>query len=121
MQVIVNVGMGLTALAGFIAATVFIAKFTGSVAGAIRKFVHLRDDLLGQEERPGVPARPSLLEQVAQLAEAVAQLTDAVANIQAEVNFNHGSSVKDHVVLLREELSDLRGELVKIQESEDKK
>jgi hypothetical protein len=53
-----------------------------------RKIQHGIDDLFGEEERPGVPARPGVVAQVAGLKETV-------QTILAEVQPNHGGSIKD--------------------------
>lgn len=68
----------------------------------LRKVGHLADDLVGEPERPGVPARPGVMERMA-------SLEDKVEAVRHEVEYNHGSSLKDKVREVGEVVDALRG------------
>lgn len=53
-----------------------------------RKVVHIVDDITGEEARPGVPARPGLMERI--------------STIEHEVRPNGGGSIKDAVNRIEE-------------------
>lgn len=72
----------------------------------IRKFMHLIDDLVGEEERPGMPARPGLMERVGTIEGKQDDLQAAVRVVQHEVTTNHGSSLKDAVKDVQERLDE---------------
>jgi hypothetical protein len=55
-----------------------------------RRIMQMVEDFNGEPERPGVPAKPGVMERL--------QTLDAqVAVVHAEVNYNHGGSIKDVV------------------------
>jgi hypothetical protein len=73
-----------TALAGLI----WLAR---TVGGTGRIVINLRDDLLGEPARQGVPARPGVMERM--------------ARIEGELTFNGGKSLKDTVTQINERLA----------------
>lgn len=54
-------------------------------------------DWQGEGERPGVPPRPGVLERLTSLEVQGARQGEQLAVIHAEVNYNHGGSLKDAV------------------------
>lgn len=60
------------------------------VAPVLRKLGHLVDDLVGEPERPGVPARPGLMERM----EAVEKKAEIIRH---EMFPNSGASLRDAV------------------------
>jgi len=58
LSVLVTVGVACTAALAVVA-------FMRWVLPAVRKMVHLVDDLAGQPARPGVPAQPGVMERLA--------------------------------------------------------
>lgn len=70
------------------------------MAPGIRRIVHLVDDLTGEPERPGVPARPGVMERLQQLDDRTAELKP-----------NGGSSIKDQVNRIDQRMSEISGRL----------
>lgn len=95
------------AVAGFV-----FAMFKWLIPFA-RKLVHFLDDVAGESARPGVPARPGLMERLSVVEEkqdeqslSLAQQSAALAVVQHEVTTNHGSSLKDAVKKLEKKFDD---------------
>lgn len=70
----------------------------------LRKITHFIDDVAGEPARPGVVARPGLMERLSVVEEkqdeqsvSLAQQSAALAVVRHEVTTNHGSSLKDAV------------------------
>lgn len=70
------------------------------IAPAIRKVVHLVDDLLGEPDRPGVPGRLGVMERLQQLDERTAELRP-----------NGGKSIKDQITRMDQRISEISGRL----------
>lgn len=66
----------------------------------MRKIMHFIDDVAGEPERPGVPARPGLMERVTTIESSLEQ-------VRHEVTTNHGSSLKDAVKDIQSAVGDL--------------
>lgn len=81
----VTIWGGLAALAGVLG---FLWR---KVWPALRRFSHFVDDFVGEEERPGVPARPGVLERLQTLEEALAE-------VRYHVQPNGGRSAHDRLV-----------------------
>jgi hypothetical protein len=67
------------------------------VAGWLRRLVHLADDLLGEPERDGVPARPGLMQRLANTEDGLAHVTERVEAVDHELRRNSGESLRDAV------------------------
>lgn len=80
----------LVALLSVVAAVLAALKW---VFPFIVKVVHFVDDAMGEKARPGVPARPGLLQRMTQIEERV----HAVDEILHELKPNNGSSLADAV------------------------
>lgn len=70
----------------------------------LRKLTHFIDDVVGEPARPGVEARPGLMERLSVVEEkqdeqsvSLAKQSAALGVVQHEVTTNHGSSLKDAV------------------------
>ena len=61
-------------------------------------------DWYGEPERPGVPARPGVMEQLLSLR------TD-VNFIKTEVEYNHGSTIKDAVEVTRTTVAEMKDDI----------
>lgn len=77
----------LVALIVMVTALSMIAKFVWPV---IKKWADLADDLMGEKARPGVPARPGLMERMATVEEKT-------ESIHHEMFPNSGGSLRDAV------------------------
>ena len=87
----------LTAATVIIIATIKTSKF-------IKKIVHFFDDFLGEEERPGVAARPGFSERMSSIEKSLEKGTDRFASIEYkldkidyELRPNSGMSLRDAV------------------------
>jgi hypothetical protein len=90
-----------------------------------RKVSHFIDDVAGEPERPGVPARPGLMERVttiettqeeqsvvlAAVERKQAEHSDTLATVSHEVTTNHGSSLKDSTKRLEGRVDDMEQKL----------
>lgn len=70
----------------------------------IKKVVHFFDDFLGEDERPGVPARPGFSERMSQLEKSLEKGTEKFSTIEYkldkidyELRPNSGQSLRDAV------------------------
>lgn len=67
----------------------------------MRRVGHFLDDVSGEPERPGVPARPGLMERVA-------TIEDRLGAVEHEVQTNQGGSLKDAVRRTESHVAELR-------------
>ncbi|GLH97336.1 hypothetical protein [Phytohabitans aurantiacus] len=88
-------------------AIVLIGKASRWVLRRARQLGHLLDDVLGEPEREGQPARPSLMARVASIEQKQGEqaatsraLDRRVAGIERELRPNGGSSVKDQITAI---------------------
>lgn len=108
-------------------ALVGIAVITGIIltvkmtAPVIKGITHFFDDLRGEEARPGVPARPGIMEAMATLATAQTAQAESlqrleteqqaqstkIETIRHEVEFNNGTSVKDSAIRTEQKVNGL--------------
>lgn len=88
-----------------------LKKAVSSVWPFIRKLVTVVEDLFGTEARPGVDARPGLMQRMAEGEERDARIEATLADHSKtllELQPNHGGSMKDVLKATREELKALR-------------
>lgn len=85
---------GLAALVTILGAVLFLWRQTKDQRVRNERFDR---DWYGEIIRPGVPARPGVMEQLL-------TLRVDVESIKAEVNYNHGGSIKDVVDGTRDEV-----------------
>lgn len=71
-----------------------LRRVVRGVIRTVRKWSRLADDLLGEPERGGEPARPGLMERVADLHRRLARVE---ALVSKELTHNGGSSMKDQM------------------------
>jgi hypothetical protein len=64
-----------------------------------RKIMQMVEDFNGTEERPGVPSRPGVMARLQTLDEQVAA-------VHTEVNYNHGTTIKDAITRIE---TDVKG------------
>lgn len=62
-----------------------------------RKIMQMVEDFNGTAERPGVPARPGVMARMSSMEIRDAARDTQLEVIHAEVNYNHGGSIKDAV------------------------
>lgn len=91
-------------VAPWLAAFCFAGFALWKVWPLIRKLGHLVDDLMGESERPGVPARPGIVE-------AVSLLRDDVDKVKQQVKNSHSTNLRDDVDKVMADLESLHSKL----------
>lgn len=94
LEVIVGVVVGLATLGAFGAT---LGRWTWRLT---RRLIHLLDDLQGEEPRPGVPARPGLMERM-----------HAIEILATELAPNSGGSIKDWTRLKDVQLAEIQSDV----------
>ena len=94
----------LIPIAPWLAAAAVLVWVGVKIFPFLRKITHFIDDVAGEPARPGVDARPGLMERLSVVEEkqdeqsvSLAKQSAALAVVQHEVTTNHGSSLKDAV------------------------
>lgn len=64
-------------------------------------------DWFGEEERPGVDARPGVVERVGRIEDGLDQVDQRLNTVEGEVQLNGGRSVKDTVNRIESHMSGL--------------
>lgn len=93
-----------------VAALVIVAGGLVKTVPFLRKFAHLIDDLAGEPERPGVEARPGLMQRVASVestlrievesrGEEMAEVRDRLDEVEA-LQLLHSRTLNEHSTLL---------------------
>ncbi|MEI3845307.1 MULTISPECIES: hypothetical protein [unclassified Microbacterium] len=98
-------------VAPWVAAIGVIVWVGFKVAPFVLKLVHFIDDVAGEPARPGVDARPGLMERLQAVEDKQDDLTAAVKVVQHEVTTNHGSSLKDSTKRLEGRVDAIEGKL----------
>jgi hypothetical protein len=95
------------------ASTVIIVAFIKS-GKFIKKIIHFFDDFLGEEERPGVPARPGFSERMNKLEGCISKVDERlnlieyqVKSIDKELQPNSGLSMRDAINRIEKRLATL--------------
>ena len=91
-------------VASVMAAMTVIIVFISKGFKIVKKFIHFLDDFIGEEERPGSPARPGVSERLTGLEDTVKdinikfhEMNEKVIFIEKELHPNHGTSMRDAV------------------------
>lgn len=87
----------LIPVAPWVAAIAVLAWVGFKIFPSLRKIMHFIDDVAGEPARPGVDARPGLMERVTSIELKQDEQADALEVVRHEVTTNHGSSLKDSV------------------------
>ncbi|MGK5529373.1 hypothetical protein [Streptomyces sp. URMC 129] len=99
-----RVGVWAGAVLGLAGVSTLLWRAGRGLARLIARVDEVVDDWRGSPERPGVPARPGVLERIAGIEERMCQLLDRVARVESqaaaiehELHPNGGSSLRDAV------------------------
>ena len=91
-------------VASVITALTVIGVFSVKAIRSIKKVIHFFDDFLGEEERPGVPARPGFNERMAKFENCmnnmnnkISKIEDKIEEIDKELKPNSGTSLRDAI------------------------
>ena len=98
----------LVALIILIAAAVAFVRLVWPV---LKKWSDLADDLLGEKARPGVPARPGLMERMQSVEGEQKRQGDDLALVKHEVMPNTGTSLNDAVRRTEKHARELDGKV----------
>ena len=82
---------------GIILAIPVAVWFVKKAFPKLRQISHLVDDFVGAEARPGVPARPGIMERLQTIEAAQGDLQGDMALVKHEVMPNTGTSLNDAV------------------------
>jgi hypothetical protein len=105
-----NVLLGLAAITAIISGIYAIWR---SLSRRGRKFDQFFRDWNGEDERPGVPHRQGVLERLTSLEVQGAKQGAQLEVIHAEVNYNHGGSLKDAVEGIRADVKSIHDRMDK--------
>lgn len=99
------------------AATVVIIAFLKS-GKFIKRIIHFFDDFLGEDERPGVPARPGFSERMSRMEGCIEKVNERLEVIEhrvAEINYelqpNSGHSAKDAINRIEKRINEIEAKL----------
>lgn len=106
----------LMSVAPWLAAIGVLVWVGFKVAPFVLKLVHFIDDVAGEPARPGVDARPGLMERLQMVEEKQDDLTASVKVVQHEVTTNHGSSLKDSMKRQEGRVDAIEGKLSDLHE-----
>lgn len=108
---IIAIAALLTAATVIIVASIKTSKF-------IKKVVHFFDDFLGEEERPGVEARPGFSERMSQMEQKLEKgnekfsiIENKLDRIDYELRPNSGTSLRDAVNRIEKRLEEVEAEI----------
>lgn len=89
---------------GLVAGTALMVTVLAKTWRLFGRVKDLLDDLAGEPERPGVPARPALMQRVATIERGL-------ADVHHQTHPNSGSSIKDTVNRTESKVNELSGQL----------
>lgn len=107
IETIIVLASIVTAVTVIIVAVIKLGKFT-------KKIIHFFDDFLGEEERPGVAARPGFSERMGHLEDTISKVDERldliefkITTIDKELQPNSGLSVKDAINRIEKRIESL--------------
>jgi len=107
----------IVAIAAILAAITGILIFGTKAFRFFKKSVHFFDDFIGEEERPGVPARPGFSERMSKIENCMSDVKDRMETIEyklsrvdLELQPNSGTSLRDAVNRIEKRLQKVEAE-----------
>lgn len=104
---IVTAAALITAITVICVALIKTSKF-------LKKTIHFFDDFIGEEERPGVPARPGFSERMGYLEDTISKVDERldliefkITTIDKELQPNSGLSVRDAINRIEKRIESL--------------
>jgi len=80
-----------------VAGVVYLCRQLISVAGSVRRLVHLVDDLVGEPARGEQPARLGVLDQQAAMLRLLTCMDKRLTTVELQLTSNGGDTVLDRV------------------------
>lgn len=103
----------IMAAAAITAVTVLIIGIK-KTATFIKKIVHFFDDFIGEEERPGHPARPGFSSRIDKIESCTERVNERlntidykIENIEKELQPNSGTSLRDAIIRIESRVDSL--------------
>lgn len=107
IETIIVLASIVTAVTVIIVAVIKLGKFT-------KKIIHFFDDFLGEEERPGVAARPGFSERMGHLEDTISKVDERldliefkITTIDKELQPNSGLSIRDAINRIEKRIESL--------------
>ena len=107
----------IVAIAAVLAAITGILIFGSKAFKFFKKAVHFFDDFIGEEERPGVPARPGFSERMTKMENCMSDVKDRMETIEyklsrvdIELQPNSGTSLRDAINRIENRLEKVESE-----------
>lgn len=97
MDRVVTALVWIGAIAGGLTALGVILATGLKIARVARRITHFADDWFGEAQRPGVPGRPGVMEQLQTLATHSERTDQRLDAIEHELKPNSGKSLRDAV------------------------
>ncbi|MFD3612404.1 hypothetical protein ACFWXA_30920 [Streptomyces atroolivaceus] len=94
LEVVLVWAGAFTVLAGVAGVLWRVGRGLARTAGRMDQFM---DDWYGEPQRPGVPARPGVLERVSGIEDRVGGIEDRIGGVEHELHPNDGGSLRDAV------------------------
>lgn len=108
----------IIAIAAIITALTIIIIATSKISKFIKKTVHFFDDFIGEEERPGVAARPGFSERMTGVEKCMNKVDERlntieykIQSIDKELQPNSGLSLRDAVSRIEKRLDQIESEV----------
>ena len=106
-------------VATLLGAITAIILFAGKLVKFIKKVIHFLDDFIGEEERPGMPARPGLSERISKMEECMgsvkgqmSEIKEDIDEIKIEMRPNSGTTIRDSLNRIEVKVHQLEDKMI---------
>lgn len=106
-------------IATLLGAITAIILFAGKLVKFIKRVIHFLDDFIGEEERPGMPARPGLSERITNMEKCMGDVKDQMSSIKEDVDEikiemrpNSGTTIRDSLNRIEVKVHELEDKMI---------